>query len=129
MKRHPWAEGARWLLLPEGFSRVGLQYSKTVSLNECSRATGRGALHRGKTEESMEPQFNQEKFTELIVYIAEQSKDDPFFGPVKLNKILYYADFRAYRELGHSITGASYRKLTEGSCPPPVLTRTPSPPR
>jgi hypothetical protein len=69
----------------------------------------------------MEEQFNETKFRALLVYVAEQSKDDPFFGATKLNKILYYSDFRAYRELGHSITGADYQKLDEGPAPRQLL--------
>ena len=61
--------------------------------------------------------FNAEKFTELIVYVAERCQDDPTFGPIKLNKILYYADTAAYRELGRPITGATYRKFDEGPAP------------
>lgn len=61
--------------------------------------------------------FETDKFRELIVYIAKQSADDPRFGAVKLNKILYYADFAAYRQLGQPITGATYRKLSEGPAP------------
>ena len=62
-------------------------------------------------------EFDAEKFRELLVYVAEQSVDDPTFGPIKLNKILYYADFAAYLELGQPITGATYRKFAEGPAP------------
>lgn len=65
--------------------------------------------------------FNQQKFRELVLHIAKKSVDDPWFGAVKLNKILYYADFIAYRKLGHSITGATYRKLNEGPAPREML--------
>ena len=58
--------------------------------------------------------FNEAKFRELILYIAEESRSDPRFGTVKMNKILYYADFEAYRRLGKPITAATYRKLSEG---------------
>lgn len=65
--------------------------------------------------------FNADKFKELIVYVAERCADDPSFGAVKLNKILYYADFDAYRELGEPISGATYRKLSEGPAPKELL--------
>ena len=65
--------------------------------------------------------FDAEKFKELLVYVAESSTDDPAFGPVKLNKILYYADFAAYRELGQPITGATYRKFDEGPAPDELI--------
>jgi len=61
--------------------------------------------------------YNEEKLRELIVYIANKSKDDPRCGAVKLNKLLYYSDFTAYRLLGRSITGAEYQHLKEGPAP------------
>lgn len=65
--------------------------------------------------------FQPDKFKELIVYISKKSTDDPTFGAVKLNKILYYADFAAYRILGKPITGAEYQKLREGPAPLELL--------
>ena len=61
------------------------------------------------------------KFKELIVYVAAKSRDDPTFGAIKLNKVLYYADFTAYRRLGRPITGAAYFKLQEGPAPRQLL--------
>ncbi len=69
-----------------------------------------------------QPIFNPEKFRELLLYIARNSEDDPTFGAVKLNKVLYYADFAAFRQLGKPITGATYRKLMEGPAPLEMLT-------
>ena len=69
-----------------------------------------------------QPTFNPEKFRELLVYISRNSEDDPTFGAVKLNKILYYADFAAFRQFGKPITGATYRKLMEGPAPREMLT-------
>ena len=65
--------------------------------------------------------FDADKFKELIVYAAERSVDDQSFGAVKLNKILYYSDFDAYRLLGHPISGATYRKLQAGPAPKQLL--------
>lgn len=61
--------------------------------------------------------YSEEKLRELILYIAYKSKADPRCGAVKLNKLLYYADFTAYRLLGRSITGAEYQHLQEGPAP------------
>lgn len=66
-------------------------------------------------------EFNPRKFAELVLYSAHKSENDPYFGAVKLNKILYYSDFNAYRRLGHSITGAEYRKFNEGPAPHEML--------
>ena len=65
--------------------------------------------------------FDKTKFGELILCIASKSKDDEKFGSIKLNKILYYSDFFAYRFLGHSITGADYMNLAEGPAPKQLL--------
>jgi hypothetical protein len=51
---------------------------------------------------------------ELILYIADQCKDDPTFSDTKLNKILQFSDFTAFRELGVPITGAEYMKEKYG---------------
>ena len=61
--------------------------------------------------------LNEPKFREMILYIASSSAEDEKFGAVKLNKILYYADFIAYRRLGHSISGAEYQHLSERPAP------------
>jgi hypothetical protein len=66
-------------------------------------------------------EFNKEKFKEMILCIVEKSKKDERFGAVKLNKILYYSDFIAYRNLGHSVTGATYQHLGEGPAPKEFL--------
>lgn len=60
--------------------------------------------------------FNRGKFKELVVYLcasAEQTGDEGF-GMVKLNKLLYRADFEAYRLLGHPITAETYEKQEYG---------------
>jgi hypothetical protein len=52
--------------------------------------------------------FNPGRFNELVLVFADRSKDDPRISRVKLNKLLYRADFEAFRLLGRSITGATY---------------------
>lgn len=61
-------------------------------------------------------QFNRSKFKELVVYLcaASDQAGDEGFGMVKLNKLLYRADFEAYRLLGHAITGETYEKQEFG---------------
>ena len=61
--------------------------------------------------------MREDKAKELILYIAQQCARDEKFGAVKLNKILYYADFAVYRELGQPISGMTYRHLSEGPVP------------
>lgn len=65
-----------------------------------------------------EPKFNREKYQKLVQYMAQRfaSKDDPdpYFGAVKLNKLLFFCDFTAYARWFESITGATYIHLREG---------------
>lgn len=65
--------------------------------------------------------FDRRKFEELILYIVEASEDDPRFGATKLNKILYFSDFKAFGILGESITGATYQRLDCGPAPRELL--------
>jgi hypothetical protein len=60
--------------------------------------------------------FNRGKFKELVVYLcaASERAGDDGFGMVKLNKLLYRADFEAYRLTGHAITGETYQKQEFG---------------
>jgi hypothetical protein len=67
------------------------------------------------------PPFDAHKFKEAIIYICQRSDQDQAFGSVKLNKILFYADFRAYTQGGAPITGATYRHLAEGPAPKEML--------
>jgi hypothetical protein len=60
---------------------------------------------------------NDTKFKETILYLSTLTERDRFCGAVKLNKLLFYADFIAYRRLGKSITGQEYQHLSQGPCP------------
>lgn len=66
-------------------------------------------------------QFDRDRFKNLILHIADESRDDPRFGATKLNKILYFADFKSFAILGRSITGATYRRLDRGPAPLELL--------
>lgn len=65
--------------------------------------------------------LNLAKLKETILFICKRGHDDPKLGAIKLNKLLYYADFKAYRELGKPITGATYQNLLEGPAPKELL--------
>lgn len=64
---------------------------------------------------------DDQKMKELILYLATRSESDPRFSSTKLNKLLFYCDFAAYRDLGRSITGHSYQKLPFGPAPKAML--------
>jgi len=76
-------------------------------------ASGRAKKMDAKTGDRLA----REKLRELVLHIAHQSQDDPAFGSTKLNKILFFADFIAYRKHGRSITNAEYQKLEFGPAP------------
>lgn len=59
-------------------------------------------------------EYDGAKFKELVLYLSLASADDEGFGMVKLNKLLFRADFESYRLLGHSITGEIYEKQEYG---------------
>lgn len=63
----------------------------------------------------------QQRFRELILYIADKCRDAEFFGAVKLNKILYHSDFRAFRRFGVPVTGVGYFRLPHGPAPAALL--------
>src|SRR5712692_7187284 len=60
------------------------------------------------------PTADNIKLRELILYIAERSEGDKYFGKTQLHKILFYSDFIAYLETGKPITGQEYRKFPYG---------------
>ena len=62
-----------------------------------------------------------ERLKDLMLCIADKSRNDTFFGATKLNKLLYYIDFEAHRRWGESITGATYYKLQAGPAPRQLL--------
>lgn len=65
--------------------------------------------------------YDARKLQELIVYVAARSLSDSRFGMTKLNKILFFSDFGAFRQTGQSITGAVYQHLPQGPCPHQLL--------
>lgn len=57
------------------------------------------------------------KLEELILFLLGASAEDEHCCAAKLDKLLFYTDFRAYDELGRSITGRRYLKLEGGPVP------------
>jgi len=66
------------------------------------------------------------KLRELVVLITTLSEGDKPFGKVKLNKLLFYSDFIAYRRFGKSITGHEYQRLAQGPAPRRLVAVIPS---
>lgn len=61
------------------------------------------------------------KLGELILYVADKCAHDRYFGSTKLNKILFYSDFLAFKLLGEPITGTEYQRLEWGPAPKRLL--------
>jgi hypothetical protein len=59
----------------------------------------------------------QKRLRALIVHIAEECREAPRFGLVKLNKILWKADYSSFAERGRPITGRAYQRLKWGPAP------------
>ena len=58
-----------------------------------------------------------QRFRELILYVSKRCAKDPSFGAIKLNKILYHSDFRAFERFGLPLTGKRYFRLKFGPAP------------
>jgi hypothetical protein len=65
----------------------------------------------------MQHQFDEEKFRELLLYIAAQCESDMYFGATKLNKQLFYIDFLAALRWGQPVTGIDYMAVEHGPVP------------
>lgn len=65
--------------------------------------------------------YDEKKLGELMVYVASKCERHERFGAVKLNKVLFYADFVAYTWRGKPITGAEYRRLQFSPAPVRLL--------
>ncbi len=50
----------------------------------------------------------------LILYLCQESVDDATFGLTKLNKLMFYVDFTAYKWLSDSISGLTYQRIQNG---------------
>jgi len=56
---------------------------------------------------------NLEKISHLILYFSERTTT----WKVKLNKLLFYSDFLAFKNLGYGISGLDYRAINLGPVP------------
>ena len=59
---------------------------------------------------------NPEKATNLLLIFLSNCNPD-FNDKLKLNKMLFYADFLNYKDTGKSISGISYRAISYGPVP------------
>lgn len=69
-------------------------------------------------EAARERARQRDRLKALILLVSERERDDEYFGTIKLNKILFNIDFKAYANRGESITGHDYQAEKLG----PILT-------
>lgn len=65
--------------------------------------------------------YDESKFIELVIYVADRLRDAPAGGATKLNKACWYAEIEFFRRYGTTITGADYQKLEWGPAPRRLL--------
>ena len=61
--------------------------------------------------------YDEHKFTEMLLHMADRLRDDRAGGATKLNKVLYFSDFAHVRRHGQPISAAEYFKLENGPAP------------
>lgn len=59
----------------------------------------------------------QRRLREAILYVCGKCVDANYFGLVKLNKILWWADFTSFSERGQPVTGRMYQRQNYGPVP------------
>ena len=63
----------------------------------------------------------QDRLRQMILYVAERSRNAERFGRIKLNKILWKSDFSAFASRGLPVTGCAYQRLRLGPAPKAML--------
>lgn len=56
----------------------------------------------------------QSRLRQMILYVSTKCESARYFGAIKLNKIIWKADFDSFLETGLPITGREYRKQKFG---------------
>jgi hypothetical protein len=63
----------------------------------------------------------QRRLREAVLYVSKQYESAPLFGLVKLNKIMWRADFDSFAQRGQPVTGRLYQRLPQGPAPVEML--------
>ena len=69
----------------------------------------------------MEVAYDADKFTEMVLHIAERLHNDRAGGATKLNKVLFFAEFTHLRRHHRVISGCVFQKLPHGPAPRQLL--------
>jgi len=63
----------------------------------------------------------QDRLRQLVLYVADQCQSAKRFGAIKLNKILWKADFTSFAARRRPVTGREYRRQRFGPVPHEML--------
>src|ERR1700676_3371183 len=63
----------------------------------------------------------QRRLREAVLYVSQKCEQAPYFGKVKLNKIVWRADFESFAQRGQPVTGRQYQRLKQGPAPVEML--------
>ena len=88
-----------------------------------SQASGgsAGMSHPPRSIGAVEVRYDEAKFTELLVYVADRLRGDRAGGATKLNKVLFFAEFTHLRRHHAVISGCEFQKLAHGPAPRQLL--------
>lgn len=65
----------------------------------------------------MDVSYDEKKFTELVLYVADRLQADRAGGATKLNKALFFAEFTHLRRHHAVISGCEFQRLPHGPAP------------
>jgi hypothetical protein len=63
----------------------------------------------------------QRRLREAVLYVSRACEGAKHFGLVKLNKIIWRADFESFAQRGQPVTGRQYQRLPQGPAPVEML--------
>lgn len=69
----------------------------------------------------MDVGYHEDKFAEMVLYIAGRLQDDRAGGATKLNKVLFFAEFTHLRRHHRVISGCEFQRLPNGPAPVQLL--------
>ena len=68
----------------------------------------------------MDVRYDEAKFTQLVLHVAEHLRDDKAGGGTKLSALLFFAEFANVRDTGAPISGVEFVKRAHGPVPSPL---------
>jgi len=69
----------------------------------------------------MDVTYDEGKFTELLLHVADRLSDDRFGGATKLNKALFFIEFTHVRRHNRAVSGCEFQRLDHGPAPRQLL--------